>query len=529
MPRVTFGLMRFVRALGIAAFCSVSTFGLQSPEALRYFEQARQSFQQQRWDEAKQAAEKALAADRKMGDAEVLLGLIYTAQSQFNEAEQHFLRAVALEPQNYQAHLYLGSTYLQQKRLPDAAKAFNQVLTLQPGNVAAHYNLGTMALAQDSPSEALKHFEAAARASRSEVPARIGILECQLILHNTQGAQATAHQLETMLEGRDPRLLQVAILLAQHGASRAAIPLIERVRRAYPDSFDVNYNLALAYFEASQYVRAAEVLRPVANSTGKAEAFDLLGTIEEKQGRSKEAEQSFQEAARREPANEDYRFDYGNSLVQHGDLNDALKVLRAAVSDLPKSAKLHTGLGSAWYLAGEYGNAARELLESVRLDPNSATAYFLLGEAYESAGQLQPSIEEAFQKYLKTKPRDPWAFYHYATIQYARGKAEGRSDHADAVTNLNQALRLNPNLAEAQAQLGLIALDQGHTEQGIRALEKAVTLNPSLGQAHYRLGLAFQKLGNSARAKEELDRFRALKNEESNGRRVRESLAQIGR
>ena len=82
--------------------------------------------------------------------------------------------------------------------------------------------------------------------------------------------------------------------------------------------------------------------------------------------------------------------------------------------------------------------------------------------------------------------------------------------------NLNQALRLNPNLAEAQAQLGLIALDQGHTEQGIHALEKAVTLDPSLGQAHYRLGLAFQKLGNSARAKEELDRFRALKNEESN-------------
>ena len=521
--------MKSARAMGITIICSVVALGFQNSQALQYFEQARRSFEQQQWVEANAAAEKALAADPQMGDAEVLLGLIDTKRFRFNEAEKHFSRAVALEPQNYQAHLYLGSTYLQQKRLSDAAKAFRKVLQLNPANASANYNLGTIALVQNLPSEALRYFATVARVNHSDLPALIGMLESQLMLHKTQDAQLIAHQLDKLLDDRDPRLLQVAILLARHGASTASIPLMERVRRAFPDSFDVNYDLALACFEAAQYDRAAEVLQPFAISDGNAEAFDLIGTIEEKQGHSAEAERKFEQAARREPANEDYRFDYGNALVQHGKLNEAITVLRAAVSDLPKSARLHTGLGSALYLSGEYEDAAQELLKAVGLEPNSATVYFLLGKAYDSAKRFQPAIEDAFKAYLKTTPRDPWAFYHYATIQYERSKADGRNDYSEATTSLIQALRLNPNFAEARAQLGLIALDQGHTQQGIRSLEKANSLDPNLASSHYRLGLAYQKLGNSTRAKEEFDRFRALQNDDSYHRRVRESLAQMGR
>ena len=46
------------------------------------------------------------------------------------------------------------------------------------------------------------------------------------------------------------------------------------------------------------------------------------------------------------------------------------------------------------------------------------------------------------------------------------------------MANLNQALRLNPNFAEAYVELGLIALAQGRVEEGIGALEKAVSLDP---------------------------------------------------
>src|ERR1700722_5795780 len=118
------------RAVGIALVCSFSAIAFQASPARTYFEQARQAFEERKWDDAQTAAAKALAADPKMSDAEILLGLIATVRSEFAGAEKHFARAVALEPRNYQAHAYLGSTYLQEKRFSEAAGAYRKVLEL---------------------------------------------------------------------------------------------------------------------------------------------------------------------------------------------------------------------------------------------------------------------------------------------------------------------------------------------------------------------------------------------------------------
>ena len=146
-----------------------------------------------------------------------------------------------------------------------------------------------------------------------------------------------------------------------------------------------------------------------------------------------------------------------------------------------------------------------------------------------TASARQPAIEAEFTAYLKNAPEDAWAYYHYGVIQYTRAQAEHRGDCPEAVADLNHALRLNPNLAEAHYELGLIALSQGRLDQGIASLEKAVSLNPQLASAHYRLGLAYQRAGNTARAKAELDLFRALKSEAPYRARVLESLSTMGR
>ena len=518
------GLMPSRSFFGIALFCSLGVVGFQGSQATVSFERARQFYEQQRWDEAEAAASQALAADPRMGDAEVLLGLISTVRSKFSEAEKHFSRAVALQPENYRAHGYLGATYIEEKRLSEAASAFRKVLELNPENVSAHYNLGVIALAQQAPSEALDYFKSVVRGNPSDVPALVGAMESQLLLRKIAEARLSAQELDKLLADRDPRLFQAASLLAQHGESAAAIPLMERARRAYPDSYDVNYNLALALLETDQLDRAADILHPFAGSHAKAEASDLLGQIEEKRGQQQAAENAFRAAAERDPADEDFRFDYGNALVQHGKLQLATEVFRAASSAHPGSWKLRLGLGSASYLSGDYMSAVRELMETVRLKPDCISAYFLLGEAYDSAGTFQPAIQKALERYLKNGPRDAWAYYHYAVIL----KSEWRN-YDRATDALQEALRLNPNFAEAHLELGIIALSQGKAAPAIADLEKAVTLDPSLAAAHYRLGLVYQKLGNQERAKAELERFRALKDQEHQRARVLESLAAVGR
>lgn len=99
---------------------------------------------------------------------------------------------------------------------------------------------------------------------------------------------------------------------------------------------------------------------------------------------------------------------------------------------------------------------------------------------------------------------------------YERAQEEGSSNYRDAIQNLNQALRLNPDFADAHFELGLIALAEGKTEQSIVLLQKAVSLEPGFAAAHYRLGLAYKKAGNEMAAQEELSRCKALKKTSAN-------------
>ena len=521
----TLAVCRGVTVIG--ALCCAITFAYQRSDADRAFQQARDLFNQHNWDKAAIAAGKALAADPNMGDAEILMGLIATVQSRFGDAEKHFLKGVALEPENHQAHAYLGSTYLQENKVPEATRAFKRALELNPEDAAANYNLGVIALGKGSATAALQRFQTVLHSNASDVPALMGVLASELILTRTADARRTVEQLQGLLQDGDPRLLQVAALLAEHGDAAGAIPILERVRKAPPQSWNVNYNLAVAYFQTGEYDRAAEVLRAFTDAKGKAEAFDLLGAIEEKRGRPDVAEHAFEAAVAREPSNEDYRFDYGNSLVQHGKFSSAVTAFRAAIADMPRSWKLRIGLGSAHYLLSDYENAARDLLEAVKLKPDSTTGWSLLGEAYDSASGLQREIETAFASYLESAPNDAGAYYHYGAILYQRAQADGRHDYRQAMQNVNQALRLDPNLAEAHFELGLIALAEGKTEQGIAALQKAVDLEPGLATARYRLGLAYRRAGNETRAQEELSRFRALKEGAHQRDRVLQSLAAI--
>ena len=502
--------------LSTGLLCALLSAGFQESKAEASMERARRYYEQRRLDEAEVMAAEALSADPRMSDAEILLGLIFTMRSQFTEAEKHFTRAVTLQPENYRAHAYLAATYLQDKRMKEAAAAFHKVLDLNPDNAVANYNLGIIGLAEHSPAEALARFENVLRADSSDVAALSGIMECQLLLQKLPAARASARRLASLLPDNDPRLFQAASLLAQHGESAVAIPMMERARHAYPDSFDVNYNLSLALLDTGQLDQAAVVLQPFTSPQGRAEAFDLLGQIDEKRHRPEAAESGFHQAAQRDPGNEDYLFDYGNSLLQHGKLQPAADVFRAAVSTHPRSWKLRLGLGSACYLFGDYPRSVQALLEAVRLKPDSAIAFFLLGEAYDSAGPLQQAIEAALQSYLRTEPRDAWAYYHYGVILHS-------------AEPLHKALLLNPNFAEAYLQIGILELEQAKTAGAIANLEKAAHLDTNLAAAHYRLGLAYKKMGNQQRAEAEFGRFRALKDQETYRSRVLESLAAAAR
>jgi tetratricopeptide (TPR) repeat protein len=496
----------------ISAF-QLSTAKNSAEDAQAWFAKARDYFEKQDWVKSREAASKALEIDPRLADAEILLGLISTMQSQFQIAQRHFEKAVLLQPRNDLAQSYLANTYLQQRQLDKAKAGFEKALQLNSNNQSASYNLGLIALMQQKPNEALVWFEKVHRASPSDVPTLIGMLESQLLLKHKSEANRSVSKLSSLLKSQDPRLFQVATILALHQDYLSAIPLLERAKQAFPDSYDVNFNLALAYFRSDQYEKSKDILKALAERGKKGEVYNLLGSVQEKLGEQTQAGASLRQAATLEPGNEDFHFDYANHLLQFENSQSAAAAFATEVERFPKSWRMRLGLGSAYYLSGKNEEAAQVLLQAVQLRPDSKLAYFLLGKIYESVETAQNAIYAALNAYCETKPDDPWAYYHFGTILYLRAQANGSVDFQPAKVMLEQAVQKDPNLAEAHMQLAVLAQGEEQWKEAVEHLTKAIGLAPKMATAHYRLGLAYQRLGETDKAKAEFELFEKLKSQ----------------
>jgi tetratricopeptide (TPR) repeat protein len=283
---------------------------------------------------------------------------------------------------------------------------------------------------------------------------------------------------------------------------------------AFPESYDVSYNLALAYFQSRQYGKSVQVTQSLIKKYPRAEAYNLLATIEEERGKYLEAVRSFQKAAELELGNEAYRFDYGFELLKHHTLPAAIAVFKSGVRDFPRAMRMRLGLGCAYYLDRKPEDAAPVLLDALKIEPETPFAYFLLGKVYEAAEPSQTTIEQAFRSYLEKGPRDAWAFYHYARMRQRAVAAEAHPDYAPVRKYLNQALALNPGLAEAHVQLGLLSNREGRYKDSLPHFEKAVQSNPGLDVAHFRLAQAYRRLGLREKARMEFEIFEKLQTQD---------------
>jgi tetratricopeptide (TPR) repeat protein len=74
----------------------------------------------------------------------------------------------------------------------------------------------------------------------------------------------------------------------------------------------------------------------------------------------------------------------------------------------------------------------------------------------------------------------------------------------DAISQYEQAIRINPNSAMARFRLGIALVEIGKPEDAVRQYEAALRLDPKLDGAHNNMGMALLQIG---RAQEAIDHF----------------------
>lgn len=251
------------------------------------------------------------------------------------------------------------------------------------------------------------------------------------------------------------------------------------------------------YSDSASVQSRAMLQQYLTRGTGKAAATPQPAPISSKSG-----EQDFVEA--------------GNRMLAQKDFMDATAIFSKGTSLYPDSAPLQMGLGVSLYQRGKYNAAARALADSARLSPHDSSPLLLLAETYQFAKLQGSGVEALFKHFLDQHPENARGHYAYGLYLWSRFRSQGNERAvAGAQSQFEKAVKLDRNYSAAHFHLGILYDRQKATNQAIHEYLEAIRTNPKRAAPHYRLSLDYQKVGEHAKAKREMNVYEELQKSEA--------------
>ena len=220
------------------------------------------------------------------------------------------------------------------------------------------------------------------------------LAETYLKLGKPEEAAAELAQLDKISADDYRTQAGVGVLLARFRLYDEAIQHFQAALNANPDSDDVKFNLADAYFRKGAFAEALRASEQVSPSGQKDDAFlALLGDIEARLGDTAQAMEIFRSAIRRNPDADQYYLSLALAQLRSNDLRGAEETLQNAVTRIPSSGKILWGLGIVSVLQGKKEEAASRFERAVDLLPEWPGGYSTLGIFYFQTGEIAKARE----------------------------------------------------------------------------------------------------------------------------------------
>jgi tetratricopeptide (TPR) repeat protein len=403
--------------------------------------------------------------------------------------EQEFQSAVA--------HYHAGE-------LPQAASQLEDLLPQVPKSFEVHELLGLVYAAQANDAKAVEQLQVAAKLKPESAAAHTNLATALVRAGNSELAgQQFRKALD--LEPHDYHANHnLGEFYIKTGKVAEAVPFLEEAQRITPTAYNNSYDLAQAYLETARLTPATQLVQSLLQQKDTGELHNLLGQIEEQDGKYVEAANQFGVAAHMDPSEENL-FAWGSELLVHRTYEPAIQVFETASQRYPNSPRLMIGLGMAYYLRGKYDEAVKALLAAADLNPADPRCYLFLSKAYDSSPNQADEVIQRFRRFSEIQPRNARAQYYYAMSLWKGKRAQDPGfDLKQVETLLQKSITLDQTLPEAHVQLGNLYADQHEYAKSIPEYVRALDLDPNLSDAHYRLGQDYVHTGQKDRAQEEL-------------------------
>ncbi len=235
-------------------------------------------------------------------------------------------------------------------------------------------------------------------------------------------------------------------------------------------------------------------------------ALNLLGTIDAQLGNLEDAERLLRKAISLAPREGAFYTNLAGVLQQAGRMPEAVQAYRLALKIDPGQPEVLNNFGSLLLESGQPDEAEACFRKVLELRPDAPEAHNNLGRALNN----QRKHEEALAAFTEAVTLDPNFALAYNNLGHVY-RALGRNTHAAA--SFQQAITLDPNMADAYRNLGTVYLAQNMPEEAVECLEEAVRRNPGSAGTLIDLGVALHGLG---RLDEAVSAYRKAVAEEGN-------------
>jgi tetratricopeptide (TPR) repeat protein len=308
---------------------------------------------------------------------------------------------------------------------------------------------------------------------------------------------------------------QLGQLYLQEGRYSDAVPLLEAAVRIDATKPGSQYDLALACQGLGDAAKARDHARAALALEDNADAHRLLGDLDEELGDPLAAVSEDEKAVRLDPSEQNY-FQWGSELLLHRAIEPAVEVFRKGVQAHPGSERMLAALGAALFAGGHDDEAAQRICDASDLNPVDPEPYIFLGKMQVAAATALPCVEPTLARFAQQQPQNALANYYYAMVLWKADKSpENPANPQRLEALLEKAESIDPSLADAYLQLGILAAAQGDFAKAAGLYEKAITVDPKMPTAHYRLGIAAARIGEREKSKKEFVTYNELKQQQA--------------
>jgi cellulose synthase operon protein C len=424
-----------------------------------------------------------------------------------------------------------GEKYFAQGKYPEAIIQYSNAIQIDSHFAQAHYQLGQAYLKLGDGNRALQELNNTVDSAPDNYRARTDIANLLVTVRNPDGSPSpdalkqAKVQLDVLRE-KAPNTPETHEAWADYDSAEndlvSAVNEMDQAIKLDPSRSESYLMMAILQLRSKRPDQAEGYFKQAVQADPKGvNALVALGSFYETHNRVTEAEQEFRQAIAAGPKDPAPRTALVQALMQQGKRDEAEAFLRQTKSDLPDNSVGYCMLGDFYFSLNEIDKATTEYASIYKEHPKDLKVkrnyvqLLILKNRLDDATKLNDEL-------LVANPRDVDALIYRAQIQMRQ------NNPGAAVESLQKALQDAPDSAIARYQLGLAFSQQHDITRAESEWREAVRIKPDLIDAQRTLATLEIGRGDTDAVLQTADQVIAVRPDLPDGFLLR-SIANLGK